>query len=166
MGRLLDLLVLVLIDSAVQRLIEPWTFISLDTTESGEAIDVEDWSWTDSLPSTDYCLSIWLKIDDPTTSSPDAVYLDNAEDSISFFLIDGTNFWLSTNDLDERGGAYTYGVWFHLVLGAFQTVVYYALTVKPGKPVLYSYDANIPLDSSSELIVPNADSSLFVVSVM
>ena len=166
MGRLLDLLVLVLIDSAVRRLIELEKFISLDTDVDGGAISMTDWSWVDSLPSTDYCLSIWLKIDTPTSNTPEAVSFIHKSSFIRFYLNQGTTFKIYSPLVTKTGGEYTYGLWFHLAIGAFQTTVYYALTLKPGKPDLLSYELITSLDSTSQLLAPETGEVRFVVSVM
>ena len=168
MGRLLDLLVLVLIESAVQRLIEPWAFISQDTNADGGAISVTDWSWAGSLPTSDYCLSIWLKTD--AASSQNAIALLFMFNMKYFGLaLKVSTMQLGLFSISEalRGGTYAYGAWSHAVIGTAQTKTFFVSTMKPGQPVLYSFTTTYPLESSSQLLVPYTFyDDIFVVSVM
>ena len=169
MGRLSTLLLLVALNSVMRRLIDRWNVITLDTTADGEAVAVTDWSWVTSLPTSDFCLSVWMNPGPYVGDDCDWLYFHFEQYEFGLFRRNSKFLLYAYSDhygLYEPGDAAPQGVWFHVVLGVTGTTAYYVYTLRPGEPVLHSYDFELKLTSTSTLLAPNIYTSRFLVRTM
>ena len=169
MGRLNLLLLLAVLNSEQLRLIDRWNIITVDTTANGEAITVTDWSWVTTLPSSDFCISVWINTGPYFYDNPDWLYFKFAEYELGLFRRN-SKFLLYTYLTDfineEVGDPVPEGVWFHVVLGVTGTTAYYVYTLRPGEPKLTSIEFTLELTSTSTLWAPNSYNKKFTVRTM
>lgn len=170
MKLVLVLVLLLTVSAEVRTLVPPWGFVYLSTTSDEGAFVLNSWSWVQStLPSLDFCISVWLNILSPTGAMPDHILIESDGKSLSLALnLDsGVDFSFLASDVFEKTHAIPgYGVWYHVVFGVSGNSVYYILTYRVGTQFSDTQDYDFPLTSTAVITAPSCYGDQFKVSSM
>ena len=168
----MDALLLAVVLTEVKILIPPWSFIALNTNQSGEAFNLIDWSWT-SLPSSDFCLAFWVYVSTAVECNSGIFSIQlgdrsdfmcwNNDDSLAWydnvFLLDGSPLVVSRTTSSPK-------VWFHFVLTSDGSSLCEVLTLRVGNQNQRCQDTTFTLDSTTQIIAPAIFGTPIIVKSM
>ena len=169
MGWLVDALLLAAVLTEVKTLIPPWTFIALNTNQSGEAIKLITWDWVSSMPSSDFCLSFWIYADTATSDMVDLlnIYFNPSRLEIYWQQVFDLMLWqpnIFASSVVISRDSYAYKPWFHLVLATNGSSLCAIITLRVGTQNQRCTTNPFSLSSTSRIYAPYPlSSSNFIV---